>query len=52
MEVQEGLNVKKSCHCLARAYAFAQGLELSPLSLLMTPVQCSVLNYLQVNASL
>ena len=40
MEVQEGLKVKKSGHCLAHDYAFVQGPELSPLGLLMTPAQC------------
>ena len=40
MEVQEGLNIKKSGHCLAHAYALAQGLKLSFLGLFMTPAQC------------
>ena len=40
MEVQEGLDSKKSGHCLAHAYAFAQGFAVSPLGLLLTPAQC------------
>ena len=40
MEVQEGLISKRRGHCLARAYTFAQGFELSPLSLLMALAQC------------
>ena len=39
MEVQEGLKSKKSGHCLAHAYTFAQGFELSPLGLFVTPAQ-------------